>query len=61
MNMLQALNKSVNFVKKITSQSKIEAKIEAEHIFMHVLQIDKKKLYEQCNTCLLYTSPSPRD
>ena len=52
MNMLQALNKSVSFVKKITNQSKIESKIEAEHIFMYVLQIDKKKLYEQYNTYL---------
>jgi release factor glutamine methyltransferase len=50
--MLQALNKSVSFVEKVTNQSKIESKIEAEHIFMHVLQIDKKKLYEQYNTCL---------
>ena len=52
MNMLQALNKSVSFVKKVTNQSKIESKIEAEHIFMYVLQIDKNKLYEQYNTYL---------
>ena len=52
MNILQTLNKSVSFVEKITNQSKIESKIEAEHIFMYVLQIDKKKLYEQYNTYL---------
>ena len=52
MNILQTLNKSVCFVEEITNQSKIESKIEAEHIFMYVLQIDKKKLYEQYNTYL---------
>ena len=52
MNILQTLNKSVSFVEKITNQSKIESKIEAEHIFMYVLQIDKNKLYEQYNTYL---------
>ena len=52
MNILQTLNKSVSFVEKVTNQSKIESKIEAEHIFMYVLQIDKKKLYEQYNTYL---------
>ena len=52
MNILQTLNKSVSFVEKVTHQSKIESKIEAEHIFMYVLQIDKNKLYEQYNTYL---------
>ena len=47
MNVLQALSKSANFVEKITNQSKIESKIEAEHIFMFVLEINKTKLYEQ--------------
>ena len=56
MNILQTLNKSVSFVEKATNQSKIESKIEAEHIFMYVLQIDKKKLYEKYNTSLTYNN-----
>ena len=52
MNILQTLNKSVSFVEKATNQSKIESKIEAEYIFMYVLKIDKKKLYEQYNAYL---------
>ena len=52
MNILQALNKSVSFVEKVTNQSRIESKIEAEHIFMYVLQIDKNKLYEKYNAYL---------
>ena len=56
MNILQALNKCVRFIEKATNQSKIESKIEAEHIFMYVLQIDKKKLYEKYNTSLTYNN-----
>ena len=64
MNILQALRESTNFIKQVTNQSQIESKIEAEHIFMFILQVSKTKLYEQYDsilTCLLYTSPSPRD
>ena len=56
MNILQALNKCVRFIEKATNQSKIESKIEAEHIFMYVMQIDKKKLYEKYNTSLTYNN-----
>ena len=56
MNILQALNKCVRFIEKATNQLKIESKIEAEHIFMYVLQIDKKKLYEKYNTSLTYNN-----
>ena len=56
MNILQALNECVRFIEEATNQSKIESKIEAEHIFMYVLQIDKKKLYEKYNTSLTYNN-----
>ncbi len=52
MNILQALQKSTSFVKKITNQSELESKIEAEHIFMFVLQVNRSKLYEQFNITL---------
>jgi release factor glutamine methyltransferase len=56
MNILQALNECVRFIEEATNQSKIESKIEAEHIFMYVMQIDKKKLYEKYNTSLTYNN-----
>ena len=46
MNILQALKKSTNFVEQVTNQSQSESKIEAEHIFMYVLQVNRSKLYE---------------
>ena len=52
MNILQALKKSTNFVEQFTNQSLLESKIEAEHIFMFVLKVSKKKLYEQFKTTL---------
>ena len=52
MNVLQALKKSTNFVEKFTNQSKLESKIEAEHIFMFVLEVNRSKLYEQFNSIL---------
>ena len=52
MNILQALKKSINFVEKVTNQSQSESKIEAEHIFMFVLQVNRSKLYEQFSNIL---------
>ena len=52
MNILQALNKCVRFIEKATNQSKIESKIEAEHIFMFVLKINRPKLYGKLNSTL---------
>ena len=52
MNILQALKKSTNFVEQVTNQSQSESKIEAEHIFMYVLQVNRSKLYEQFNNIL---------
>ena len=47
MKILQALKKSANFVEQFTNQSQSESKIEAENIFMFVLQVKRSKLYEQ--------------
>ena len=52
MRILQALKKSTTFVEHFTNQSWSESKIEAEHIFMFVLQVNKSKLYEQFNSTL---------
>ena len=52
MNILQALRESTNFIKQVTNQSQIESKIEAEHIFMFILQVSKTKLYEQYDSIL---------
>ena len=52
MNILQALKKSTNFVEQVTNQSLEESQIEAEHIFMFVLQVNRSKLYEQFNSNL---------
>ena len=52
MNILQALKKSTNFVEQFTNQSLLESKIEAEHIFMFVLNVNRPKLYEQFNNTL---------
>ena len=52
MNILQALIKSTNFVEQFTNQSPSESKIEAEHIFMFVLNVNRPKLYEQFNSTL---------
>ena len=52
MNILQALKKSTNFVEQFTNQSQLESKIEAEHIFMFVLKVNRLKLYEQFNNTL---------
>ena len=52
MNVLQALKKSTNFVERFTNQSQSESKIEAEHIFMFVLNVNRPKLYEQFNNTL---------
>ena len=62
MNILQALQKSTRFVNKITNQSQLESKIEAEHIFMFVLKVNKSKLYEQFNITLTeYNSKKIQD
>ena len=62
MNILQALQKSTSFVNKITNQSQLESKIEAEHIFMFVLKVNKSKLYEQFNITLTeYNSKKIQD
>ena len=52
MNILQALRESTNFIKQVTNQSQIESKIEAEHIFMFILQVSKTKLFEQYDSIL---------
>ena len=52
MNILQALKKSTNFVEQVTNQSLEESQIEAEHIFMFGLQVNRSKLYEQFNSNL---------
>ena len=54
MNILQALKKSTNFVEQFTNQSQSESKIEAEHIFMFVLNVNRSKLYEQFNLSLIH-------
>ncbi len=53
MNLLKFLNQSAYFIEKTTNQSKFESKIEAEQIFMFVLEINKTKLYEQYQANLL--------
>ena len=67
------VNSAAKFIQIHTNQSYQESKIEAEEIFMHVLGINKSKIYtnisismtkdelDQISHCLLYTSPSPRD
>jgi uncharacterized protein (DUF2267 family) len=52
MNVLQALRRSTDFVEQFTDQSRSESKIEAEHIFMFVLNVNRPKLYEQFNNTL---------
>ena len=52
MNILQALKKSTDFVERVTNQSQLESKIEAEHIFMFVLKINRPKLYGKLNSTL---------
>ncbi len=52
MNILQALKKSTNFVEQFTNQSQPESQIEAEQIFMFVLNVNRPKLYEQFNNTL---------
>jgi release factor glutamine methyltransferase len=52
MNILQALKKSTNVIEQFTNQSQSESKIEAEHIFMFVLNVNRPKLYEQFNNTL---------
>ena len=62
MRILQALKKSTTFVEHFTNQSWSESKIEAEHIFMFVLQVNKSKLYEQFNINLTeYNSKKIQD
>ena len=56
MKILQALKKSANFVEQFTNQSQSESKIEAENIFMFVLQVKRSKLYEQFNNTLTDSS-----
>ena len=52
MNILQALKKSTDIVEQVTNQSQLESKIEAEHIFMFVLKINRSKLYRKLNSAL---------
>ena len=52
MNILQALKKSTDIVEQVTNQSQLESKIEAEHIFMFVLKINRPKLYGKLNSTL---------
>ena len=52
MNILQALRNSADYVEQITKQSRLESKIEAEHIFMFVLKVNKTKLYEQFDSTI---------
>ena len=52
MKILQALKESTSFVEQFTNQSQLESKIEAEHIFMFVLQVDRSKLYERFDSTL---------
>mgnify|MGYP001158949954 CR=1 FL=1 len=52
MRILQALKKYTKFVEQFTNQSQSESKIEAEHIFMFVLNVNRPKLYEQFNNTL---------
>ena len=52
MKILQALKKYTNLVEQFTNQSLSESKIEAEHIFMFVLNVNRPKLYEKFNNTL---------
>jgi release factor glutamine methyltransferase len=52
MKILQALKRYTNFVEQFTNLSLLESKIEAEHIFMYVLQVNRSKLYEQFDSTL---------
>ena len=56
MNILQALKKSTDIVEQVTNLSQLESKIEAEHIFMFVLKINRPKLYGKLNTTLTDSS-----
>ena len=52
MRISQALKKYTKFVEQFTNQSQTESKIEAEYIFMFVLNVNRPKLYEQFNNIL---------
>ena len=56
MRISQALKKYTKFVEQFTNQSQTESKIEAEHIFMFVLNVDRPKLYEQFDNTLTTVS-----